>query len=156
MKKTSSASAAVMTMWLVTVKVNGMIPTTLEKEHEHEKREHQRKEAHAFLAGGVAQSARDQFVDEFRHRLQARRHQMPSGGRPKEKQRRQANRDQHEDGRVGQMNFSASDLEQPEQILDFKLMDRIGGGVHVDVCAGPGNLSASNSVRPARRPNASS
>ena len=53
------------------------------------------------------------------------------------------------------MNLSAANLEQPDQVLDFKLMDRIDAVVHIVIYAAAGNLKASNSARPARRLNAS-
>src|SRR2546430_3681830 len=44
-------------------------------ENEHEEREHQREELHAFRPGRVSQCGRDELVGHFRDRLQPPRHQ---------------------------------------------------------------------------------
>ena len=62
-------------MWLVTVKVIGDHPDQVAEQDEHEEREDEREVLLALGADIVADHVGDELVGEFRHRLQARRHQ---------------------------------------------------------------------------------
>src|SRR6266511_1263274 len=65
-------------------------------ENEHEEREHQREELHAFRAGRASQGGRDELVGHFRDRLQSPRHQRPRTGGAQQDRKDQGKRDQHE------------------------------------------------------------
>src|SRR5882757_8640581 len=62
---------------------------------EHEQREHQREELHAFRSGGALDRTRHEFVAQFGDRLNAARNQPPSGGAADHEQRDDGYRKKH-------------------------------------------------------------
>ena len=122
------ASAAVMMMWLVTVKVVGNEPDHVQRQDEHEDREHEGKKPHAFGAGGRAHHGGDEFVGQLGRRLQARGHQARRSAVPITRNGGQADhRDQHEGGRIGEGDLGVADLAERKQVDDLELVDGVDG-----------------------------
>ncbi len=99
----------------------------VQRQHEHEDREHEGEEPHAFVTGGRAHGRGDEFVGYFRGRLQARRHQALFGGADHQEGGDDDHRGQHESRRIGEHDIGAADMCDREQFDDAELMNWIGG-----------------------------
>ena len=97
--KTAIAMAKVTMMWLVKVKRAGDHPEHVAHQDEHEDREHDREEAHAFLAGGVAQDPGHELVQHLDRGLQPARHHGVLAGAGHDQQVGAADRDHHPQAR---------------------------------------------------------
>src|ERR1700676_633907 len=92
---------------------------------EHEQREDQREELHAFRAGRAADGAGDELVADFGDRLEAPGHQLPSGDAADHQDRDHRYRQEHVERRVGEGDRLIADMADREQWLDVELMDRV-------------------------------
>ena len=100
-------------------------PEHVQRQHEHEQREHEGEEAHAFLPGGRAHHAGDEFVGQFRGRLQARGHRLAAGGADHQEQREPDHGDQHEQRGIGEGDLGVAELAERKQVDDLELVDGI-------------------------------
>jgi hypothetical protein len=105
----------------------GNDPDHVRDADEHEQREHQREEFHAFRAGGALDHARDEFVTQFGHRLDAAGYQLPPGGAADHKQGDYCHRKKHVGRRTGERDFLSANVTDGEELGDLELMNWIGG-----------------------------
>ena len=68
----------------------------------------------------------DELVGELRERLQPARHQAARGGRADQQRADDADRDHHEQRRIGEGDLVPADVGDREDLVDLELMDRIG------------------------------
>ena len=114
-------------MWLETVNCVGNYPDHVRNADEHEQREHQREELHAFRTGVASEHARHEFVAQLSNRLKAAGHQLPSGRAANHQQRDDRHRSEHVGRRIGERDFLPADVADGEDLVDVELVDRIGG-----------------------------
>src|SRR6267378_49194 len=92
---------------------------------EHEQREDQREELHAFRAGRAADRAGDELVADFGHRLETPGNELPPGDATDHQDRDQRHRQEHVEGRIGDGDRLIADMADREERLDVELMDRV-------------------------------
>jgi hypothetical protein len=98
-----------------------MTPIRFATQEEHEEREDQREELHAFLAGRAANRGGDELVGDFCNRLQPSRNHGAAGGRADHQRGNAGDRKQHEQRGIGESDFLPADLTKGGELLDFKL-----------------------------------
>ena len=76
-------------------------------QHEHEQREHEREELHAFGPGGTSYRRGHEFVSDLGSRLQPRGDKAPARGCANQKESQAQHRGQHESGRIGENDLGA-------------------------------------------------
>src|SRR5262245_34085004 len=94
-------------------------------QNEHEKREHEGEEAHAFAAGRASYGIGDKLVRQFCRRLQAVRHQASFGGAANKKYRDHGYGRDHIGRRIGEGDLGIADLRNRKQLADLELVDWI-------------------------------
>ena len=106
---TAIAMAKVTMMWLVKVKLPGIMPSMLPIRMNMKMREDDREEAHAFLAGGVAQDPGHELVHHLDGGLEPAGHHGVLARAGHDQQVGAADRDRHPQGRVGEGQVGAGD-----------------------------------------------
>ena len=125
-KNTVSASAAVMTMWLVGVKVYGMMPTRLQNRMNMKiENTSGKKRMPSSPAEGLHHPG-DELVGHFAQRLQAARRADGAFGALRHQQQRQAGGDGHENSGIGEgdVGMADDDAHDPAQLELFDRIDR--------------------------------
>ena len=101
------------------------MPDQVRDADEHEQREHQREELHAFRAGGAADRAGDELVGDFGDRLHAAREPAAGSTPPIISSEITATATKHVERRVGEGDRVLADMADREEGLDIELMDRV-------------------------------
>src|ERR1035441_2415507 len=102
-------------------------PDHVHGQNEHEQREHEGEELHAFRTGGATHRGGDEFVGKLRGRLQARGDQAAAGGADDQKGGNVYHRRGHEGRGIGEDDLGVPDLDDREEVDNPELMDGIGG-----------------------------
>src|SRR5258705_8637344 len=100
-------------------------PHEVRNADEHEQREDQWEELHAFRAGRAADRAGDELVADFGHRLETPGNELPPGDATDHQDRDQRHRQEHVEGRIGDGDRLIADMADREERLDVELMDRV-------------------------------
>ena len=98
----------------------------VEHEHEHEEREDEGEELHPLIARRASDRTRDDFIGDFRKRLQATGHQSAGARARQHQQGDRTDGSEHEDARIGQRDIVGADLAEGRKGLDLELLNRIG------------------------------
>src|ERR1700738_1483566 len=103
----------------------GNDPDHVRDHDEHEQREHQREELHAFRPGAASDGVGHKLVAQFGHRLEAPGNELPSGDAADHQQRNQRHRNEHVGRRIGEGDLLIADVADREDLFDIELVDRI-------------------------------